>query len=350
VKPAPSPETRPPKSVGRTALNKVLSGLGPSHRWITRESGGFVWWLSGHATRVRVEPPAIRAGQEVTRLHASTAFLRGVGVDDRIDTAIARLNRFAVLAAIVRDAADPSLLVLRSSLFVYPGRERVGGLLLRQIVGLQALQALWTSHVAASHVGGEPDTRPHPKSGHRPAPEACLGSLEAVLASWGARPSVYDGEELSRLASFCERPPCLSSSFGDGQLTAEFPFLGESSVLEMTTEEPHAAFGNGLRARLTLPVGATPAERAAVAGRLNRTELEGCNWTNFAGAWSDGGDGVTYTTFLPNFVNRQELLLDVGFGLAYRARWVAEHVFLDDWDRVPARSSLERLAAQELPS
>jgi hypothetical protein len=40
----------------------------------------------------------------------------------------------------------------------------------------------------------------------------------------------------------------------------------------------------------------------------------------------------------------------IGIDLALRANWVAERIFHDDWNRIPARSSLDRLALQEAPS
>ena len=347
--PSPSPESPRTKSVGRTILNKVFSGLQASHRWITCESGGFTWWASGFPTRVWAEPAVVRNGTEVTRLHASTALVRGAGTGEKYDTRIAGLNRGAALSAILRNATNPSLLELRSAVYVYPDRRSTMGMFLRQTVGLQAFQAFRTADAVASLVDGEPDVRPHPRSGLRLEATANLRHLREAVSVWGVRPSLFDGEDLPKLARIFEGSPCLLSSFSDGRLAAEFPFLGGSSLLEMSTEEPHETLGNGLGARLTLPVGGSRAERAAIAMRLNRHEIDNPIWTSFVGSWSERESGVTFTAFYPNFMERPELGLDVGMGLYYRARSISEGVFHDDWARIPARSSAERLMAHELP-
>jgi hypothetical protein len=60
--------------------------------------------------------------------------------------------------------------------------------------------------------------------------------------------------------------------------------------------------------------------------------------------------GITFTSFYPNFVYRPRLGVHIGIDLAPLANWVAERIFHDDWNRIPARSSLDRLALQEAPS
>jgi hypothetical protein len=351
ILPFPSrPGNRPSKSLGREVLAHVFSGLSASPEWVTRQRSGFTWWASGHATRVWAEPPVTHDGFELTRLHAETGFIRGAGTGDRHDAVIAGLNRSAVLSAIVRDEADPSRLTLRSSVFVHKDIAKDSGLLLRQALGLQAHQAFRTHHVVTPLLGGRPDLPPHPKSGLRSEPEASLVRLEAISTDYGRRPSAFEGEDLPELVRIFSRPPCLLASGDETGLTAEFPFLGESSLVRFTTENSHPFFGNGLHARLTIPVSGSPAERTEIVRRLNRRELAEPTWTHFLGSWCDMEDGITFTAFYPNFLFAPRLVLNIGFAFGMRARWVAEGVFHDDWARIPAKSAAERLLQAERPS
>jgi hypothetical protein len=346
----PRSKDRPPKSLGRESLAWVFSGLRASPAWVTRQRNGFTWWATGHATRVWAEPPVTHDGFELTRLNAETAFIRDVKTGAETDAVLARLNRAAVFDAIVRDEADPSRLTLRSSVFVDRDAVKDTGLLLRQAIGLQALQAHFTHNLVTPRTGGEPDVTPHPKSGVRTELEASLRNLHSLSQEFAKRPSRFEGDELPALLKFFERPPCLLANGDEANLVAEFPFLGESSLLRLSAHDRHGHFGTGLRASLTLPVGGTPAERAELVCRLNRLELEQPTWMHFLGAWCDLEDGVTFTAFYPNFLFRRHFVLNIGLNFLVRARWVAEKVFHDDWNRVPARSAVERFAARELPS
>jgi hypothetical protein len=346
----PRSKNRPPKTLAREVLSHVFSGLSASPAWVTRQRPGFTWWATGHTTRVWAEPPVTHDGFELTRLNAETAFIRGVKTGAETDAVLARLNRAAVFDAIVRDEADPSRLTLRSSVFVHREVAKDTGLLLRQAIGLQAIQAHFTHDLVTPRTGGEPDVTPHPKSGLRTEPEVSICSLDALSQQEGKRPSRFEGDDLPALLKIFERPPCLLASGDEASLVAEFPFLGESSLLRLSAHDVHGHFGSGLRARLTLPVGGSPAERAELACRLNRLELEQPTWAHLLGAWCDLEDGVTFTAFYPNFLYRPRLAVNIGFSFGMRARWVAEKVFHDDWNRVPARSAVERLVTREIPS
>ena len=337
------------RDLGLSVLDDLYRDLQISPAWSLREPRGFTWWGSRFATRVWAEPEVDDHGYRITRLRAETGFVRGTRTDAASDVFLATIGRFAGLSGIVRDEADPGTLKLHTSVFVHPETAAQYLRIFQTAVVLQAETAHRTAAVVAATVGGEPAESPHPVTGLRGSPDDLL-ALPRLLLERGGGSSAWAGREMEHVVNLFQHPPCLMASGDEEGLSAEFPFLAESSLLTLGTSERHPALGSGLLAILRIPAGASGEERASLAMRLNALEKEQFTRTHFAGSWCSDDCGVAYVSFLPNLVHAGGLLTNLATGMVVRARWVAEKVFHDDWKRVPAKSVLERLQMEVRPS
>lgn len=68
-----------------------------------------------------------------------------------------------------------------------------------------------------------------------------------------------------------------------------------------------------------------------------------------AGLRSEPAASLGYLGAISTFHGKRPSAFE-GDDLLRLANWVAERIFRDDWNRIPARSSLDRLALQEAPS
>jgi energy-coupling factor transporter ATP-binding protein EcfA2 len=103
------------------------------------------------------------------------------------------------------------------------------------------------------------------------------------------------------------------ASYGSFHLNAEFEApaqgitaifghsgSGKTSLLRVTSTLPHTLYGNGVHARLEIPVFGSASEAAALADELNRWELCGADLPPLFGAWSAGPRAPTFVCFIPN--------------------------------------------------
>ncbi len=338
--------TPPARDLGLEAVTDTFSQLQVDPEWSVREARGFTWWGSRFATRVWAEPPVEDRGFLLTRLRAETDLVRGARPGPETDRFLASAACLAGLAGVVRDAAEPGTLRLHTSVFVHSGTFAAYLRVFRTAAALQAEEAFRTASTTAGWVGGEPAETPHPTSGFRETPDDMLG-LPRALAAEDRERSPWSGGEMRNLVKTFQRPPCLMAS-GDGSgLAAEFPFLGESSLVTFATDERHPRLGAGLLMLLRIPWSGSREDGASLALRLNGLEREHLTMIPFAGSWCADDDGVAYVSFLPDILHARGLLASLGMGMALRAKRVAEEVFKDDWKRVPAKPALARLMDRE---
>jgi hypothetical protein len=155
---------------------------------------------------------------------------------------------------------------------------------------------------------------------------------------------------MSALAAELNEPPGLMASGDEDGVTAEYPFLGESSLVTFVTNEDHPSLGPGLLVMLRLPGLMDEGEAATLAMRLNGFERTAETGVAFTGSWCSDENSVAWVSFFPNVVQQSGLLSLLGVNMLGRAHFTATKVYGDDWTRVPARCALERMVEPEMPS
>jgi hypothetical protein len=339
--------------LGLGALDQLWRDLRIDPEWGLRDGRAFTWWGSRFATRVSADAETGEPNFRMVRVRAETDLVRGARTDPRSDLILATVARFASLSGIVRDPADPGLLRLHSSVYIYPDLSQpcaAGHLrILRLAAALQAEEANRIAAAIAEAVGGEPAESPHPLTGYRPEPDEILGLWDFCGSQRGA-PSSWCGPEMSALAAELNEPPCLMATGDEDGVTAEYPFLGESSLVTFVTNEDHPSLGPGLLVMLRLPGVMDDGEAATLAMRLNGLERTAETGVAFTGSWCSDEKSVAWVSFFPTIVQQSGLLSLLGVNMLGRAHFIATKVYGDDWTRVPARCALERMAEPEVPS
>jgi len=334
-------------SPGRDVINVVLDRLEREGGWTAPRKDGFTYLGSGHATHVWADPPVFDDGFHLSRLHVETDFVRRAEKAD--DSALACLNNL-FLNAIIRDPDDPTRLRLHASFFVHHDIANWVGPLFGQVIRLQAIEAARAVSPVAAQLGGVPDLTPHPEAGPRPDFDIVLEGFEAFARRRGEAPCAWPSDDYIDLARIFQRPPCLHAVADVSGLSAEFPFLGGSSLVTFVTNEDHPSLGPGLLVMLRLPGVMDDGDAATLAMRLNGLERTAETGVAFTGSWCSDEKSVAWVSFFPNVVQQRGPLSLLGVNMLGRAHFTATKVYGDDWTRVPARCALERMAEPEVPS
>jgi len=104
---------------------------------------------------------------------------------------------------------------------------------------------------------------------------------------------------------------------------------GRTSLISLSTNEPHAMYGNGLLSRLELPLPVEGPSAVALVSELNQWELSSFDLPPFFGAWCLGPRAPTFVSFVPNAMCVPGLLSNLlGWNRVRAARvreWVGEH-------------------------
>jgi hypothetical protein len=194
---------------------------------------------------------------------------------------------------------------------------------------LQATEARGWAAVAAEHGVVPIATSSHPESGLRTHPDEMLRGVGELVVPAGAQPSPWVGDEMELALELVKQLPTVLATGGPEGLTAEFPFLGDTSLLRVLPDAEHPLMGTGLLVLLTVPVDGVGMSDALDVGGYELLEVVRAP---FLGSWRPDEHGLTWAAFYPNAVFQEGLARNVVLGTAVRAKWVAESVYGDDWN------------------
>lgn len=225
---------------------------------------GFDWWPGHFRVSLLIHSDTTDAANEKVRVAIKTDFLKAVPLEDQKCRRFAtELGRFAPLFAwmyVPRALADqaggiyPDRRVWFQSVF-YLDKDNVpvATQFITLTALLQAIAAEFQAEHAAQMLHAEPDrsccpncdqTTLHPglfllESEVKPA-----GALQCPLTS---------SEEFAAIApTYGQNDSCFGIA-GSGALTLETPVGDSSALIQLRTDVPHPALGNGLLASLELP-------------------------------------------------------------------------------------------------
>jgi hypothetical protein len=101
---------------------------------------------------------------------------------------------------------------------------------------------------------------------------------------------------------------------------------GRTCLLWLTTNEPHALYGNGVLSRLELPLPVHGPSAEALVNELNQWELSTVDLPPLFGAWCLGPRAPTFVSFVPNAMCVPGLLVNLLMWNRVRAARVREWV------------------------
>jgi hypothetical protein len=312
--------------------------------WSMWQDRSFTWWGYRQAQRVSSDAGLDDDGFVIYRLHAQADVLRELDVTEEVLGKVSALNRMCATSVLI---ADPDLGSLRymASMWVHEDTLEWVSKVFQLVVAIQAAHATSQSELLADVIGGEPAFTAHPQSGQREKPDDILGLMEQYVVPIGQEPSRWSGPEMSGVAELIRRGPYVVLASGDEDgLTSEFPLLDGTSLLQVATDQPHPSLGNGMLVRLSLPEHVTDADGGAWANEMNRREIVSLTRAHFLGGWVVAEGTPTFVTFYPNaFKLGPGDIQNLVVSASLRAKWVAESLRGDDWQR-PGRLEKHRHA------
>lgn len=317
---------------GLRAIDDIYQYLQIEDKWSLPEHRGFSWWGGNLRQHVWADEPVKRDGEEVVRLHARTDLFREIKPSRNTTDLLAFLMSFSALSGLIRNPLDPSRIQLASSVFACEDNRSWVLSLFKSVVAIQTAAA----HILAAQVPGlfdvKADNSCHMKSGFRNSYDSTLDAIRVGVAPDGEMPSKYAGPAMTRLLSDFRQMQTVPAYGDESGIEVEYPFLAHASLVELRTEDPHPRMGNGLMATLKLPEEETDPAMSALA--LNEMELTDMTGAQFLGSWCATPDGrLAFVSYFPNSLYQDDLLPNVFRSMANRARWIAESVYGDDWDR-----------------
>lgn len=314
---------------GKLAVDHVFDSMQIDREWSVHDERGYTWWPGELAQRVWAEPPRRGPKGHVFDVRAETYLLRDVAPCESLTQLVSLINANATLSALVHDQEDHTLRYV-CSMVIHEQNVAWAKDLLSLAVAIQAADA--TIALDRSELlGGIPAVSAHPESGFRSVRDDMINIISHSVAPRGAGASPFSAVDLSEIEQLEPSPAVLTSGGGDS-LTAEFPFNGarssvevaieggvpETALLQISCEPRHPKVGSGCLFRLTLPVGGDPGTLAMV---LNRMEALSATDAHLLGAWCASPMGPTFVTFVPAVAHRPGLVTNLFFNAAVRTRW-----------------------------
>lgn len=226
------------------------------------------------------------------------------------------INIFATTGAVVRDADGEDLLF--SSLPLFEGDDEVlAGLYTSLIANAACLQPIG-AFSGLYHIDGRGDEY----------------AAEYIGLPGFDEPSNWGGEEFAHAKELLRARGAYANASDNG-VTVEFPWeqgavssmVGDcTSMLQIRSDQPHPAAGNGLFYRLSLPTNFSDEEAQDCAARLNRAELEGIDTPPFFGAWCTmpKSGTVSFAGFWPNLLYQPGTAANIAFWSWARSRFARQ--------------------------
>lgn len=317
-----------------THLHQQLNGTDP---WSVRRERGFTWWSYRIAQHVEVGPPVRQDTGDVCVLRIWTDVVDRVDPASHPELVVAAANFNQIMNALVWHPSNGTITEC-CTVAVHQDNVDLLARILPFVAILQNRGAHDRAAAVADAVNGRPTLSNHPTAGERPDFDPLLAYPAQEMGRTGNEPSRFAGDMAAGLGQFAANYGFMGMSDATG-LTCEVPFTGstpslmqdahaptgETALVQIFTDQPHPDAGNGALILLRLPVSPSQERSLELANWLNAWEAAGdVNAPLMLGAWCpdamDDGNGLAFSTFLPNLIARPGMLEQQVLLQAQRAR------------------------------
>ena len=177
---------------------------------------------------------------------------------------------------------------------------------------------------------GKVAIRTHPTNGIRHTPDEMLSIVDELIAVKGEDSSSYSNAfEFEAVADYVKLTDLVATIGGtaDG-IALESSFDNYTAIAILRSSLKHRLLGTGLSTKIRLPIEISPGEGHRIASMMNIKERDSgpIGGQGHTGAWcvdrsALGHETVTYSSFLPNLVYRDGLIMDTAMESDARMRW-----------------------------
>jgi len=321
---------------GLEVVDHLFDALRLEEKACLMEDRGFTWWGEDLAQRIWAEPAARRNGTNVWKVHARSDFLADfVDTDEHLGWLTELAAHVSLGGALVRDENRRNRIQVESCLFVDKSNVEWAKLFFPTTATIQAAEAQLTAREFAALIGCSAAYSVHPSLGPGKRHFA-LDGLGSFVRN-GRKQPVWTNDDFEEAAAEVSEIHPFPISVTRSGMTMKFPFGDLTALAEMTTAAPHASYGNGLRARLRLPIVVWQEDDRDVVLRCNSFELHSLPPVNhFTGSYNIEEEGFSYVHFIPNLPTFRVVpfLTSMMTLMVSRGTWFAENISGDDWPEV----------------
>lgn len=318
--------------------------------WTAYRERGFSWLGHRLAQQLDAAPPVESRGLRVCAVCIRTTLVEKVQASqDAVERTLAGLNASAV----------------ESSLLYVPEEQRIESILVQTVHAetmafradqladfaiLQLYKAERDADGLAEALGGKVAGRDHPVRGTRLDADQMLGAPEHLVIPAGQMPSKFScAEETMAVAEFVRDSACATFGGSDDGICVEVPFgPGDTTLVELLPGQAHPWLGNGLSVRTTSRVSGDLGTVCGYAASTARLQMGTVKAGAQVGAWAARMIGdrpcLAWFRFVPNFMYRHGLTLDVAVNEINRALWL-DRLFFPD---LPPRDAWQAIAQRDL--
>ena len=125
---------------------------------------------------------------------------------------------------------------------------------------------------------------------------------------------------MNDLRSFINDYPQWFSMGDETSLSAEYPYPGDTSLLNFSTSESNPRLGNGLLALLKTRKGVPDVKTALDWNFREHHGEESLDKNQSLGSWCLSETGLTYTSFFPNSMFTKGAIGNIGLWMMVRLR------------------------------
>lgn len=314
--------------LGQAALQKVFKDLQIDEQWSTQRDRAFTWIAHRMEQTVSVSRPIQDEDVTLFLLTAETVVVEAVGAPEPVvEQTLSDANRFSFGSCYSFDQSRQRI-VATTRCWLHEGTTDWRA----PIFGMYAIGQLCFAETEADYLAnrcrGSVAVCAHPQSGLRQVADDMLNAVDEVYAPAGLETSRYRNEfEFDAVADAAKQSAFAATLGGtaDG-IALECSFDDYTAIAIVSSDAKHRRLGAGLSVRLQLPMSISDQDGARIAAALNRYERDDAPEPHHAGAWCVdlspvGNRAVTYRSFLPNWMYRNGLILDVSTACVARMRW-----------------------------
>jgi hypothetical protein len=322
-------------NVGEQVVDWLYSTqLQVDDEWSIRTPTGFTWWADENAQTIEIVGEETAPDGETGYLvSVRTEMLHGV---ELTDAALAALNDGPMgWAAMSGPVYDLDARTLNSCALALVSADIAPWMriLLSAAAVLQIGEARSLGPALALSVGARQAISGHPHNGIRPTPDQ-IAFTAGIFIEGGRAPCRWpEAEFRDAVDEYMMQPPSIGATSGGVGFTVEFPFGDGSSLCQVSGDQPHLLYGNGLLVLQRFPYDAgSQADGIKLALSLNTADLvqEMTGYGLGSYVYDDGM--LSFTGFYPNELYHPGTLPNIYFSCANRAHATAVRLLNREWD------------------
>ena len=298
--------------------------------WVLNQPDGFSWWAGELAQRVWTDEGIFRNSRSYYRLHCETDLVRAGGHKAQLDSILEQQMDHCAFSSLVYDKRNDTYR-LHASIYAEAEIAHWIGRLFLTAARLQVADAYRITDKVTELLHPSHAVTSHPVGGIRQDRDPRIASAVGPLQSEGHVPCKWVGLDEWRDVDWAMERQAMQWAKSDGKSSlATFYWAADTNQalrLQISTDEQHPVFGNGLHFTLSVPLKMSAQHVAYMALEMNQYEKE--NWlkTHMLGSWCSHEGSLAFRLFIPNASYQDGVLHELSVTMAGRAVWVNEYFF-----------------------